>query len=316
MTILLQLAAALTAALASGCMGIALVPFLRKLRFCEPQQPDSQPDAAPRLLPTMGGLLLISGSLTGAVLTYTLYRIFCIPDTTSAAVQDALQQAGAVLGFTILCAAMGFAQDLQLVRRRTIRRTPPFLQFLLMFLCSGLFLLLSGMESTVLDFGFFRFDAGVFWLPLTAAGGALLWLCAERVEEQPDGSGICIGGIVLLCAAVMLMQEGRELHALLTLSAAGACMGCLVWTLHPAKCRLGATGRFWICGAVVAVSLIMQKPLVMLLLTAVYPVNLLPALRRHGRTLQQELAQTCQKPWQCIAVLAGFAALSGIGAML
>ncbi len=317
MTVWLQLAAALTAALASGIMGAALVPFLRKLRFCEPETPDDPEQAAaqPRLLPTMGGILLVFGCLTGVVISYALCRTFGSTDSTSAAVQQELRETGAALGYAVLCAAMGFAEDRQLVRRRPIRKIPKGMQFFVMFFLTAVFLQLSGMESTVLEFGFWRYDAGILCHPLLAAAAALLWMCAARLEEQPDGTGISIGSIVLLSTAVVLMQNAKELPALLSLAAAGACMGCLVWSLHPAKCRIGRTGTFWLCGIVTAVCLLTQQHLAMFLLTVVYPINLLPALRRRGCTLQRQMADAGMKQWQKIAVLAGFALFSGITAM-
>ncbi len=318
MTVWMQLAAALTAAIASGVMGMALVPFLRKLRFCEPEIPDDPEKAAaqPKLLPTMGGILLVFGCLTGMVISYALSRTSGITDSTSAAVQQELRETGAALGYAVLCAAMGFAEDLQLVRRRTIRQIPKGMQFLVIFLLTGAFLQLTGMESTVLEFGFWRYDAGVLYLPLTAAGAALLWMCAARMEETPDGTGISVGAIVLLSAAVVLIQNAKTFPALLSLAAAGACMGCFVWSLHPAKCRIGRTGTFWLCGMITAVCLLTQQHLAMLLLTAAYPVNLLPALRKRGCTLQKQMADAGMKHWQQIAVPAGFALFSGMILMI
>ena len=316
MPIWLQLAAALTAALASGVLGKALVPFLQKMRFCEPEPPPKQSEKAAEniLRPTMCGLLLVFGSLAGAGITYTLYRTFRILDSTSVSVQQELRTIGAALCFALFCAALGFACDWRMIRRRPLQNSNRITNFLAVFLLTALFMQSAGMESTVLELGFMRYDAGLLYLPLNAAAAALLWLAAP--EEEPDGTTISVGGVMLLCAAVLFMQQAQELYALLSLSAAGACMGCLVWNLHPAKCRLGKIGIFWMYGIITAVCLMTQQHMAVLLLTAVCAVNRLPALRKHGCTLQKNLADAGMKPWQRIAVLTGFTALTGAAAMM
>lgn len=316
MPIWLQMTASLSAALASGIMGAALVPFLQKMRFCEPEQPSGQTQetAENRLRPTMGGLLLVFGCVTGAGLAFALYRTFCILDSTSVSVQQELREIGAALCYTLLLAAMGFAADWRIVRRRPLRRIPKTVQFLAVFLLTGVFLQLSGTEETVLEFGFWRYDAGILYVPLNAAWAGLLWLA--RLEERTDGIQISVSGMILLGTALLMMQSVMELTALLAFSAAGACMGCLVWNLHPGKCRLGNTGAFWCFAVVTALSLLTHQHTAMLLLTAVLPLDRLPAFRRGGRTLQEHMEEAGMKPWQSIAVLAGFAAFCGIAAAL
>ena len=80
MPIWLQMTAAVSAALASGIMGAALVPFLEKYHFCEPEQPEKGTDvndmtdkngAKEKLRPTMCGLLLCFGIPSGAVCSVT-----------------------------------------------------------------------------------------------------------------------------------------------------------------------------------------------------------------------------------------------------
>lgn len=316
MPVWLQLAAALTAALASGIMGRALVPFLQKMRFCEPEQPSekSKESAENILRPTMGGLLLVFGCLAGAGITCTLYRTFCILDSTSVSVQQELRETGAALCFALVCAAMGFVSDWRIIRRRPLQKISRMIRFAAVFFLTGALMLFAGMESAVLELGFMQYDAGALYLPLNAAAASLMWMAAP--EEEPDGTSISVGGVILLGAAVLLMQDAQELHALLALSAAGACMGCLIWNLHPAKCRLGKTGVFWIYGIVTAICLMIGQHISMLLLTAVCVVNQIPALRKRGDTLQSCMTDAEMKPWQKIAVLAGFTALTGIAAIM
>lgn len=314
MPIWLQLAAAVCAALASGIMGAALVPFLTKMRLCEPPQspPEDGEAAGNRLRPTMGGLLTVFGSMTGLGLSYALYRLFCTLDGTSLSVQQDTREILLAVGYALLCAGAGFAWDLRIVRRKIIPVYPKLLPFLAVFLLTALFLLLCGNDVTVLDFGFWKYNAGLLFIPLLSLAGAVLWTAASAIEEETDGVSVSAGGVFLLGAAVLFLQENRAMHALLALTAAGACMGTLVWNLHPAKCRLGRTGSFWMAGAVTAVSLLHGQHMALLLTMAVYLLNRIPAWRKGGVTLQAQLRCDGVRPWKQIAVFAGFAAFCSI----
>ncbi len=318
MPVWLQLTAAVSAALASGIMGAAFVPFLQKMRFCEPDTPPDkeQESAEHRLRPTMCGLLLVFGCMTALALSCALYRGFCVLDSTSVSAQNETKGMLLCASYALFSAAAGFAADWRIVRRLPLWKFPKSVQILGIFLMTAVFRLLCGMESTVLDFGFWRYDAGWLYVPLTAAAGTVLWTAASGIEEQTDGVCISTGGVLLLGAAVLCIQEQFPFHALLSLSAAGACMGCLVWNLHPAKCRLGKTGIFWMCGIVTALSLQHGNCTALLLTAAVYLLNRIPAWRKQGCTLQAQMRDAGMKHWTQIAVFAGFAAFCSILAVI
>ncbi len=325
----LQLTAALSAALASGLMGAAAVPFLRKLRMCEPQEPPAPGEeaAGDRLRPTMGGILPVFGSLLGLTLSFALYLNFCQADRTSVSFQQELHTLICMALFGVGSAAAGFLTDLMVIRRRLLRRPSAVLRIAAVFFVHLVLLLLwhyfTGIDDpTIMDWGFRKVDAGILYYPITASVLTVVWMSASAMEEDTDGVSISTGGILLLCATVILMQQGMSLHALLGLTAAGACMGSLVWNLHPAKCRIGRTGTWWLAGTVIGTMLPCGRYLVLLLLPAVYMINQLPALRRDAgtagqpQTLQNRMREAGLSPWQRIGLLAGFAIVCGAAAVL
>ncbi len=316
MPLWLQLTAAASAALAGGIMGAALVPYLQKMRICEPKTTKEGDAAEQRLRPTMGGLLLVFGTLLGLAVSYALYRTFSVVDNTSLSVQQETKEMFLAVCFAILCGIGGFARDWHIVKRRTIRRISPLLRFLAVFLLNVLFLLLCDMGETVLDFGFWKYDAGFLYVPLSAAMGTVLWMSAAAIEEETDGVCISTGGVLLLGMTVLLMQQSQNSHALLTLTAAGASIGCMPWNLHPAKCRIGNVGTFWMSGILTAVCLLSSQHLIMLLMAAPYLINLLPSWKKNSSTLQKQMCDIGMKPWQRIALLAGFAMFCSIVAVL
>ncbi|MDE5564647.1 MAG: hypothetical protein K2I93_05790 [Oscillospiraceae bacterium] len=315
MPIWLQMTAAVSAALASGVMGAALVPFLGKYRFCEPEQPEKSADvndmtdkngAKAKLRPTMCGLLLCFGILSGLVLSFALYRQFSDADLTGRDYQSQSTLLQTVLLYSLLLAAAGFVSDVLRVRHRLRFRVSPVLQVAAVFLVA---------------LGLLTMQQGFVWTVLPAAAiVAVCWKMAGGSEHGADGMSITLGAVQCLVLTVVLLAKGTALPALYTLTAAGACMGCMVWNLHPAKCQLGDTGRF-LLGSIVPIVCAAQNDWdawkVLALNMAVYAVNLLPLLRRKNRTtLLGMMKQAGLAPWKRITLLAVFAVFCGTVTLL
>ncbi len=317
MPIWLQLTAAVSAGAASALMGAAFVPFMKKQRFCEEETPQNGEEAAkPVLLPTMGGVLAVFGCMLGFVLAYVLYCTVYAVDHTAVSVQKSTQELLAAMGFALLWTIWGVCADLHVIRRHPLKKQLISLRIAFVYIVILLLLMLCGTQNSILDFGFRQYDAGILSVPLTAGIGTVIFMLSQAQGEKTDGMNISVGGILLLGMAVLLMQEGNDVHALLALAAAGACMGCFVWNLHPAKCKLGKTGAFWVSAIVTAVCLISRLHMAMLLVTAVYLLDRIPQFRKNGKSLQEQMQQAGMKPWQRIGVFAGFACFCSIIAIM
>lgn len=301
MPVWLQMTAALSAALASGIMGAALVPFLKKIRFCEPEQPEQEAASGERTKPTMCGLLLVFGILFGMVLSFTLYREFGGADLTSLQYAEQSRQLWLMLGHGLLLTLAGFIIDYLTVRRKLRYRIRPVL------LLGAVLLITMAILSVQLSGGIYLVSVSVL--------AAVCWRLIQSTEQETDGVLVTVNAVQILLLTVQLLAASRQLTALYTLTAAGACLGCMVWNLHPAKCRLGATGSF-LLGSIVPMVCIPEawwKPLALCM--AVYALNALPLLRRReGKrlTLLGMLAQNGTAPWKRISLLAGAAVFCGM----
>ncbi len=311
----IQLTAAVCGALAAGGMGRAFVSFLEKFRFCETVRLGADGDAPTGLRPTMGGLLLVFGTLCGMTLSGALCIGMGEADRTAFSVQEGITHTMQSFGYALLFAAAGLWLDIRRVRRSPLVRLPLPARAAAVFIPSWLLVLWQQRGEHVLDLTYFSWDAGVFFAPLCALMMTVLWFSAAALEEEPEGVGLTAGGVLLLSLAVLLLGKNRMFPALLSLSAAGACAGAMVWCLFPAKCRLGLTGRFWLAGILTALA--GEMPLPMLLVTAAYLVNLLPCLFRSktgGRTLLCRMGEG--SALAVIGLFTGFAAFCGILAVV
>ncbi|MDE5768698.1 MAG: hypothetical protein K2H82_04855, partial [Oscillospiraceae bacterium] len=99
MPVWLQVIAVFCPALASFFMGIALIPFLKnyfKLNL------KSAADSESYVCPTMCGVLLLFGTITGLVLSFALYQQFSGADRTGITFQTESRAVCTVLGYSLL----------------------------------------------------------------------------------------------------------------------------------------------------------------------------------------------------------------------
>lgn len=314
-SIWIQLTAAVCAALAAGGMGRAFVSFLEKFRFCEAVQPENTEDAGVRLRPTMGGVLLVFGTLCGLTLSGALCIGMGLSDRTSLSVQESITHTMQRFGYALLFAMAGLWLDICRVQRRPVMRFPFPVRIMAVYFPSLLLTIWQQKGQHILDFTYFTWDAGIFFSPVCALMMSVLWLSAAALDEEPEGVGLTAGGVLFLSTAVLLLGKSQLFPALLSLSAAGSCAGAMIWCLYPAKCRVGKTGCFWISGLLA--SLAGDMPLPMILLTAVYLINLLPRLSRgsmRGKTFLQRMREG--SPLAVIGLFTGLAAFCGILAVV
>ncbi len=321
MPLWLQLTAAVSAAVMSGVMGAALLPFLRKMRFCMPEteKPETDAAAGERLRPTMCGLLAVFGCLGGLALSVALYTTFCVPDRTSQLFHAETMQLLMGLLWAICSAGAGIYADYRQIRRRILYRISLLLRAVFLFTALLLLLMLCNVltaetQLTVMDFGFRRWDAGWLYYPLTAAAGTICWLCAADTEET-QGMSLSVGGILLLGLTILLVSRSESLHAILALTAAGGCMGNLIWNLHPSGGHIGRSGSWWLSSMITGLCIVTRMHSALLLLSLVYLIDRLPILSGKGGSLQKRLAAEGRTPWQRIAVLSVFAVFSAAAAV-
>lgn len=300
MPVWLQLTAALSAAVASGVMGIAFVPFLRKLQMFEPKQENAEQTGEQRK-PLMCGLLILFGMLFGMVLGFTLYREFGNADRTSADYAEQMELLRLLLIHGSLSVLGGLIIDWMVIRGRLRYRIRPVLLMGAVFLVTLALLLWQGNR------GFFLISASVL--------AAVCWQLIRSTEKETDGVTLSVNAVQLLTLTVPLLHDGQYAIALFTLTTVGACWGSMIWNLHPAKCRLGETGSC-LFGSIVPMVCIMEgywKALALCM--AVYVLNALPYLR-YRSTLLTILKQNKTAAWKQITLFAGLALFCGIMQLL
>lgn len=310
MPIWLQLVIPVAAGLVSWLMGIALVPYLQKLRFFPPELPkdtESREAAGEERRPIMGGLLLLAGLVFAGVLGVTLLMQFGGMDRTSPAFSEQLDLlCGTGITAGLWC-VIGIVSDVLMIRGRY---NPNLWNYILLPLV--LMAVACPMEYL------FHGNPHQWWIwliPPVVGTFCFVWEC--DLEHDTDGALITVNAVELLALTMLLLRQSQKLPAVFTLAAAGACMGTMVWCLHPARCRLGRTGEYLIAGIVPLICLWYGMYRELALMMAVFVLQQLYRLWKHeNKYLTEGMAEAGIQPLARIAILAGIAVFCGLMALL
>lgn len=310
----LQLVIPAASGLVSACLGIALVPYLQKLRFFPPDQPEREQSAQEEISreerkPILGGLLLLAGIAFAMVPGIALFLQFGDADRTSSgfAAQTA-QLSGACIYPTMLC-AIGICSDVLLVRGRYHLK---FWQNLLIpLVLTAILLTLAIINPT-----FSRLSDGLLWLSIIPLAVVCFGLECD-LEHDTDGVLISVNAVELLVLTMLLLRRSLYMPALLTLAGAGACFGSMVWCLHPAKCRIGKTGEYLLGGILPVICLWngMYRELALFMAAGILQ-QLYRLHKRENKCLTEGMAESGIQPAGRIAILAGLSAFCGLMTLL
>lgn len=94
---------------------------------------------------------------------------------------------------------------------------------------------------------------------------------AVNLTDGIDGLGASISMIIIAALSVIAIKYQVYEIATLGLILCGACLGFLIFNLHPAKIFMGDTGSLLLGGAIVVMALYLNMPLI-LLVVAIIPV--------------------------------------------
>lgn len=302
----LQLVTAVSAGLVSALLGIALVPYLQKLRMFPPQEPSESGEAAgEERRPIMGGILILAGTAFSFILSLALYLQFGDCDRTSAAFSSQTDLVRALGVYCLPLCAVGILCDWQTVRGRFDRKYWNTIRIPIVLIAAILAMLLGR-----------RTDAGLYWyMALLPAAAAVCFQGKCGIERKIDGLLIPASAVELLVLTVILLKKDLALPAITAMAAAGASLGSMLWCLHPAKCRMGRTGMYFLAAIVPMLCLLCGLYRELALCMAV------PTLQQGMRLLKKEpltdaMQNAGMKPEQIMTILTALTAFCGVMALL
>ncbi len=280
----IRIGVAVLAFLIAAFSGIALIPYLKKINFGQ-----TILDIGPSWhkdkqgTPIMGGFMFIIGSFAAAALGYTAYRLFYFDAKGSEALNGMLKLILCMV-FSLLYSAIGFADDyIKAVKKQNLGLRAYQKIIFQTLICIGFLVSVYflGDKSTEVNLVFVKLNLGMFYHPLMV----LVMIYISNAVNLTDGvDGLCgsvtVISMLTLTTICMIIKEIEV--SLFAMALAGACLGFLVWNLHPAKCFMGDTGSMFLGGAFVSVGLITHNHLLVILIGLVYILEALSVVIQVG----------------------------------
>lgn len=256
--------------------GKIIIPFLHKLKFGQ-----TILDIGPKWhekkqgTPTMGGIMMVLGFLSGVAVAITFASIFSTGLSAELKSSKYVTRLIAGLALSVGMGLIGFFDDyIKVVKKRNLGLTARQKTFMQLLVSAAYLatLYLAGSHSTWIPF--------VGEISVTSGVGIIFWPIAlmfiygfTNAVNLTDGIDGLASSVTLIVACGFMLASGflsNFLHNTLSAALAGACMGFLMWNAHPAKVFMGDTGSMFLGGAVVALSFGIGKPILLLLAGFVY----------------------------------------------
>ncbi|SES64604.1 Phospho-N-acetylmuramoyl-pentapeptide-transferase [Natronincola peptidivorans] len=250
-------------------LGPLIIPFLRRLKVGQTVREEGpQSHLSKTGTPTIGGIIIIVSII--------------ITSFTSGIINTDLLVA---LGATIAFGLIGFIDDfIKVVLKRNLGLRA--YQKLLLQITVAVFLAIYQSNASVvqtkviipfvegnLQIGNIvipqYFDLGIFYIPFIV----FVVVATVNSVNLTDGLDGLAAGVTLIITAffsLLAMSWGYTSLAIFSSAVTGACLGFLRYNTHPAQVFMGDTGSLALGGAVAAVAILMNVPLIIPIVGGIY----------------------------------------------
>lgn len=265
---------AVAAAAVTACMGCWVIPVMRRLKYGQ-----TILDIGPKWhkekkqgTPTMGGLMFFIGITAAAALGYVLLWKNNYISFGGIGAGAALRGVSAVI-MGLCFGFVGFLDDFIKVKKKRNEGLSVMQKIVMQTLIIAAYFtskVLSGDTSTVIRIPFLG-ALDLYFFYYIFMGLVILYLVnAVNLTDGIDGLCGSVSFIYFLAFAVITANIRLYGMTVVTVAAAGGCLGFLFWNFPPAKVFMGDTGSMFLGGLVAAVGIGSGCEVAMIIAAAVY----------------------------------------------
>ena len=249
-------------------MGPKFIPYMQKLHFGQTIYELGPQHKAKQGTPVMGGLMIAAGVIISSIAFHPISWggawEFMIP----------------MVLFSLLSMAVGFADDyIKAVKKRHEGLTPKqkIIGQVGSALAFSVYCYFSPkVGSTIyIPFTSVQWNLGIWYVPLMTLV-IIFMVNSSNLQDGLDGllstvTAVSMPGWAAMALCMGLLEpamQGDYLNvATFALAMTGAVMGFLRYNRYPARIFMGDTGSMFIGGGVVAISMLLRQPMMMVLLS-------------------------------------------------
>ena len=262
----IQIKVVLIAFAVSVIASLFIIPILRMLKVGQIERTDGpQSHLKKQGTPTMGGVII---ALTIVILVLVVFKMFNNLDIDM--LKRLIPLAFVTLGFGVV----GFIDDfIKLVLKNTKGLKPLYKMIGLLIVAVGYTLYLTHILKigTQIYIPIVKqyIDLSI-WAYIPFAIFVLLGTTnAVNLTDGIDGLATSVTTIIITALTVISMALGITEVTLIGCILIGACLGFLLFNLHPAKVFMGDTGSLLLVGVIAGMALYMKMPLILVILALI-----------------------------------------------
>lgn len=250
----------------SVIVALIIIPILRMLKVGQIERTDGpQSHLKKQGTPTMGGVIIIA---TIVILTLVLFNIYRTSDF------EMLKRLVPLVFVTLGFGVIGFIDDFKkLVLKNTDGLKPLYKMLGLLIVAVAYTLYLVSVLKIGTDTYIPIIKQYInlpIWVYIPFAIFVLLGTTnAVNLTDGIDGLATSVTAIIITALTVISMIFGITEVTLIGCVLIGACLGFLLFNLHPAKVFMGDTGSLLLGGVISGIALYMKMPLILVILALV-----------------------------------------------
>lgn len=253
---------------ATVVLALIIIPILRKLKVGQIEREEGPKSHLKKQgTPTMGGIIMI---IVLIIVGAFLYIDFSKdqPDVANAI----LPLIGVSVGFGLI----GFVDDFKKLFFKNTKGLSPRAKMLgLLIVAVAYTIVLTNVFNLGTD-TYIPFVKEYITLPIWVyiPFAVLVMLAttnAINLTDGIDGLSTSVTTIIITCLTVISVLLGVKEVTAVGAILIGACLGFLLFNLHPAKVMMGDTGSLMLGGAIAGIALYLKMPLLLLIL-AIIPI--------------------------------------------
>lgn len=265
---------AAAAVIITAVLGLALIPWLRKLKFGQTIL-DIGPawhKKSKQGTPTMGGMMFVVGTTAAITIGMILLSVNGLLGTDELALRD---MAGVISVFAaaFFFGFIGFIDDFIKVKKKQNEGLTAMQKIIMQVLVIAAFFtarVISGDTSTVIKFPFIgELDLWYFYYIIMGLG-ILYIVNAVNLTDGIDGLCSSVTFVYMIAFAIISAMLGFAGYTIIAVATAGGCLGFLIWNWKPAKVFMGDTGSMYLGGMVAMLGIALHAEVLMIIAAAVY----------------------------------------------
>ena len=263
----------------SCIIALIVIPILKKLKVGQLERKEGpQSHLKKQGTPTMGGIIIMITLLViGALVCFTYIKSEDIENSKVAS--NLIPLIASTIGFGVV----GLIDDLKkLIGKNTDGLKPAYKMLGLLIIAVGFSIYLTQILNIGTDtyIPFLKMSINLpIWIYVPFMVFVMLGTTnAVNLTDGIDGLSTSVTTIIITCLTAIGIIFGVKEITVFGAILIGACLGFLLFNLHPAKVFMGDTGSLLLGGAIASMAIYLKMPLILIIIALIPVVETLSVI--------------------------------------